>query len=207
MRILFSLLVFFSPILLHELLIHHRLDLVAPWYAGLLLSPALFQLVRRRRPGLTPLILAAVAVLILTLVRGHELLMLKLTPVFIYVFLFWVFAGSLRPGQVPVITRIAALMREQASERELRYTRKVTWAWALFFITMLATSLVLAIYAPAQVWSVFTNLVSYVLLVAFFLVEFLVRRRVLASEADYSLRGFLVALTRIDLRQALWKAR
>jgi uncharacterized membrane protein len=72
---------------------------------------------------------------------------------------------------------------------------------------MLATSLVLAIYASAQVWSVFTNLVSYVLLVAFFLVEFLVRRIVLASEVDYSLRGFLVALTRIDLRQALWKAR
>lgn len=52
--------------------------------------------------------------------------------------IYTLFISSLRPHQTPLISRYAILMDPEIGDKELRYTRKVTWAWvillSLFFI-------------------------------------------------------------------------
>jgi uncharacterized membrane protein len=98
-------------------------------------------------------------------------------PLGVYLGLGTVFAASLRRGREPVVSRFARLERGGELPPDLlRYTRILTRLWVLFFATMACISLGLAIWASAQAWSVFTNLVGYLLVAAFFLGEYGYRR-------------------------------
>ena len=92
-----------------------------------------------------------------------------------YLFMFWLFGHTLMPGRVAVITRLARLVHGTLPEEIERYTRNVTRAWCLFFTGMALTSLLLFIFAPLAVWSVFANLLNLPLIVAMFLAEYLFR--------------------------------
>jgi uncharacterized membrane protein len=76
----------------------------------------------------------------------------------------------------------------------LGYARKLTGAWTVFFITLSTTNLVLALLArpdglllasgitppvtvPQEWWSLFANVIGYLLVAAFFLIEYAYRRR------------------------------
>ncbi len=51
-----------------------------------------------------------------------------------------VFATSLRPGQEPLVTRIARHIDATMTPKRLAYTRAVTWLWTAFFaLNLLAT--------------------------------------------------------------------
>jgi uncharacterized membrane protein len=91
---------------------------------------------------------------------------------------FW---RSLRGGDVPLCTRLADKLHGPLSPREVSYTRRVTWAWAIFFsgITLLIALLYAA--APRALWSAFVNFVALPLVVAMFVAEYAVRRRVLPA--------------------------
>jgi uncharacterized membrane protein len=63
----------------------------------------------------------------------------------------------------------------------VRYTRRVTLAWAIFFTTL--TALIAVLYATASraVWSAFVNFAALPLVAAMFAAEYAVRRRVLPA--------------------------
>jgi uncharacterized membrane protein len=134
----------------------------------------------------------------------YEMLILKLLPVTIHLAFFTLFAGSLRSGVVPIVTRIATAMNWELDADEASYTRAVTVAWSGFFLVMGAMSAYLAFYASDLVWSWFVNVISYALLATFFLAEFAIRRRVLPKRVDYGFLEFLLRLKRIDLRGLFW---
>jgi uncharacterized membrane protein len=103
------------------------------------------------------------------------------------------FGRSLRVGDTPLCTRLADRLHGPLSPAERRYTRQVTLAWALLFVALLLTTLVLYVAAPLAVWSLFVNFVTFPVIVAMFVAEFALRRLVLPP-AD---RGGILAGVRI----------
>jgi uncharacterized membrane protein len=89
------------------------------------------------------------------------------------------FGRSLRAGEVALCTRLADKLHGPLNAAEIRYSRRVTLAWTLFFVLMAATVAVLYLSVPRAVWSAFVNFGAIPLIVAMFAVEYAVRSRVL----------------------------
>lgn len=97
-------------------------------------------------------------------------------PVAINLALCWLFGRTLVHGRTPLIARFA-MMEQGALSRELAsYTRTLTWLWTVLFAGAAAASLLLAVSGNHDAWSLFTNLVNYLLVAALFLGEFAYRR-------------------------------
>lgn len=93
------------------------------------------------------------------------------------------FARSLVQGELPMVTRFAALVHGAALAPEVRrYTRGVTVVWALFFTMMAGTSTALFAFASLSSWSTFANFLTPMLVGLMFAIEFGVRRVVLPRE-------------------------
>ncbi|HEX3603682.1 MAG TPA: hypothetical protein VHU43_06290 [Steroidobacteraceae bacterium] len=103
------------------------------------------------------------------------------------------FGRSLRNGRVPLCTQLADKVHGPLSTLELRYTRNVTLAWVAFFLLNLAATFLFFALAPLRVWSLFVNFCALPLILAMFVVEYLVRRRVLPQVH----RGGLLATLRV----------
>lgn len=89
------------------------------------------------------------------------------------------FARTLRAGQVPMVSRFAAMIHGPLTPALARYTRQVTWAWSLYFAFMTGLSLLLFWLAPIEVWSAFANLLNLPLLGLMFSAEYVARLFVL----------------------------
>ncbi len=59
-----------------------------------------------------------------------------------------------------------------------RYTRRVTLVWALFFAVMAILSTLSFLFTSVDIWS---------LVIAVFVIKYIVRRRVLPDERQYSI--------------------
>lgn len=134
--------------------------------------------------------------------RGLGEFLVHLPPLAIPAGLAAVFATSLGPGRVPLVTRIATLMDGELGERERRYTRRVTLAWAVFLGLMAVATLALSLFAAPEVWSLFANLLNYLLIGAFMLAEHLLRGRLLPGRRE-GVIPFLRRLARLDHRRVL----
>jgi len=100
-----------------------------------------------------------------------------LSSVAVYGSLFWMFARTLRPGREALATRLALQVHGTLPPDILRYTRRVTLAWSLFFAGMATISVLLFSFAPLRIWSLFANLLSLPLLVLMFVAEYVYRIR------------------------------
>ena len=56
----------------------------------------------------------------------------------VYASLLCLFAGSLRPGREPLVTRLARRVHPALTCERIAYTRGVTWLWTVFFATEIA---------------------------------------------------------------------
>jgi len=190
--------------LLYPLLIHLMLALGRETLAGLLLvGLALAMALRTRHQGsllhparLPFLALAAAGILFLG-DPGRERL-LYLPPVVISLFLLALFAQSLLPGRTPLITQVSRALRGHGDAVLDRYTRNVTRLWVAFFALMTGEVTALALFAPLPVWSLFTGVINYLLVIALMLGEYAFRVRHLRSYPHPGLWGFLKSLARVD---------
>lgn len=104
-------------------------------------------------------------------------LLLYVPPVVINLAFFAFFARTLRPGHEPLVSRFARIERGGQLAPDLaRYTRNLTRAWAGFFVLMAAISGTLAVTASIALWSLFSNILNYLLVVLFFILEYAYRR-------------------------------
>ena len=104
-------------------------------------------------------------------------LLLYAPPIVINLAFCAFFARTLRGGSEPLVSRFACAARGGQLPPDLaRYTRNLTRAWAGFFILMAVISLTLAVTGPLAAWSLFTNILNYLLVVVFFILEYLYRR-------------------------------
>lgn len=88
-----------------------------------------------------------------------------------------VFGRTLVADREPLCTRFARMVRGTLDTRVERYTRQVTIAWTLFFVAMMAVSIMLFLVTPIGVWSTFSNLLMMPLVALMFIVEYAIRIR------------------------------
>lgn len=98
-------------------------------------------------------------------------------PVILNIGLGTLFAITLTQGREPMVSRFARIERGGNLPPDLvAYTRALTGLWAMFFIVMTTISVGLALWGSVTAWSLFTNVLNYVLVVAFFMLEYGYRR-------------------------------
>jgi uncharacterized membrane protein len=97
------------------------------------------------------------------------------------------FGRTLVGGRTPACTGFAAALQPVVSPLVARYTRRLTLAWTLFFVVSAALSALLFAFAPAAIWSFFSNLFYLPSLALMFIVEGLIRRVVLPPEERHGI--------------------
>lgn len=107
---------------------------------------------------------------------GFARFLMYIPPVLIPLSVLILFARSLRPGQVPIVTRVARQIRGELPPELERYTKLVTQCWVMLLAALAIWSILLALYAKPEFWSLMTNLVQYLILASVFLFEYLFRR-------------------------------
>jgi uncharacterized membrane protein len=163
---------------------------------ALALTPVLgfgLVLIRRSRP--TALLAAAVAALLLR--RYWPLLRENFSPVYLiqeggfYGLMALSFGRSLIGNRVALCTQLADKVHGPLTAPEVRYTRRVTAAWAAFFASIAAATLYLFYAAPLRIWSLFANFCVPPLIGLMFVAEYTVRRRALPQVQRH---GILAAM-------------
>jgi uncharacterized membrane protein len=101
------------------------------------------------------------------------------------------FGQSLLGRRVALCTQLADKVHGPLTPQEVRYTRRVTAAWSLFFILITAATVGLFLFAPLRIWSLFANFCVLPLIGLMFVAEYAVRRRVLPQVPR---RGILAAV-------------
>jgi uncharacterized membrane protein len=89
------------------------------------------------------------------------------------------FGRSLLGQRVALCTQLADKLHGPLNPPEVLYTRRVTAAWALFFVLIVAATVGLFMFAPLRIWSLFANFCVLPLIGFMFMAEYAVRRRVL----------------------------
>ncbi|MBS1184840.1 MAG: transrane protein [Proteobacteria bacterium] len=113
-----------------------------------------------------------------------------------YAMLAAVFGVTLGQGRQALCTRFAEVVHGSLTPEEVRYSRQVTLAWALFLLAISLVSSALFFLVGIEVWSVFANFLSFPLLLLMFAVEYGVRRRKLPFQKNHSI---------MDGMRAYWK--
>ena len=103
-------------------------------------------------------------------------------PLLVNAALLAVFTASL-VSPPSVIERIARLRDPDLPPAAVVYTRRVTVAWAVFFLLNGAAAFYTARYTPIETWALYNGLIAYVLMAMLFVIELGVRTVVKARLA------------------------
>ncbi|MCU7808241.1 MAG: hypothetical protein KZQ73_10300 [Candidatus Thiodiazotropha sp. (ex Semelilucina semeliformis)] len=135
---------------------------------------------------------------------GDPVLVLKLPPILINGILFMLFSSTLLPGKQPLISRFAEIMHgHKLDPVAIRYTYGVTVLWSVMFMIMIVESVLLALFATPEVWSLFTNFINYALIGLVFFIEYRIRIRKLSHLQHPGFTAFLLSLRRIEWRKLI----
>ena len=105
--------------------------------------------------------------------------------------LAWVFGHTLAAGATPLVVTFARMAHPVLPAEIEAYARKVTVAWTVFFLVTCAISVLLFFAAPLSVWSTFAVLLQWPSVAAFFVGEYVLRRRLFRQFDHVSLKqGF-----------------
>ncbi|WP_052282677.1 hypothetical protein [Kluyvera genomosp. 1] len=183
LSLLTGLLLLAWPFLIWFGLAHNDLHWLLPLMALLLL---LRLLQTRRLAGPLRGVIQLVAAVGITLcaasymLKTHQLLLFY--PVVVNAVMLAVFGGSLWSA-MPIVERIARLREPALSPVGVRYTRRVTQIWCLFFIFNGSVALVTAVHGDMTQWTAWNGMIAYLLMGSLMAVEWLVRQRVKRREA------------------------
>lgn len=169
----------------YPLIVHLLIKLDAVWLAvfGLVVTSAVYFLLVmsvRRDTGAhrawIGLYLALVALGMVNLLTDTHYA-LFVPPVVINLAIGLMFAISLRPTATPLVEQMMRFeYGGQAPPAPVaRYARRLTWVWVGYFVAVAALSVLLAIAAPLETWSLFVNVLSYVFAILLVIAQFLYR--------------------------------
>jgi uncharacterized membrane protein len=118
---------------------------------------------------------AVVAGIALVTARFNDPLGLLLAPTLVNLGLLAVFGLSLW-REPPMVERFARLQVDHLSPDEIAYCRTVTGVWCAFFLANGGIALLLALGGNLTLWTLYTGLVSYVLIGVLFALEITYRQ-------------------------------
>jgi uncharacterized membrane protein len=102
-------------------------------------------------------------------------------PVLVNAALFGIFAGSLA-NPPTLVERLARLRDPELSPAAIVYTRRVTIAWAVFFVVNGSIALYTALATPLATWAWYNGFIAYLLIGTMFGAELLVRSVVMKKQ-------------------------
>jgi uncharacterized membrane protein len=107
-------------------------------------------------------------------VWSNLLLPLKLYPVLVNAALLSVFAYSLifPPS---MIEHFARIREPNLPTRAIRYTRRVTQVWCIFFAANGVIALITALWASSATWTLYNGLIAYLMMGLLFAGEYVIR--------------------------------
>jgi len=124
-----------------------------------------------------------------------------LPPILMISLILYPFARSVTPGKTPLLSRFHQLAEKDNNPQVMEYTKNVTWVWVMLIALMLFNTLALTFFAPLEIWSLFTNIINYALMLALFVIEWLFR--MLWFKHWFSPIRFITQLMSIDQRELL----
>lgn len=176
MKALLTMLVVLTGVV-YPFVVYFGFDSLSPrWFAVIL---ALIWLLRsltvagRQQKWQTIVVL----VFCVLLFAANEPQLLHWYPVLVNLLLMAVFGASLRYGP-PLVEQLARLQQAELPSYAIVYTRKVTMAWVLFFISNAIVAAALTMWAPRSWWLLYNGFIAYILIGLMFAIEWLVRQRV-----------------------------
>jgi len=107
-----------------------------------------------------------------------------------------VFGRTLAAGREPLCTRFARIVHGSIPLEVERYSRGVTLAWTAFFAVLFTLSCTLYLGQFLAAWSLLANILSPILIVAMFVVEYAVRLRALPDQERVGILGGVRAFAR-----------
>jgi uncharacterized membrane protein len=102
--------------------------------------------------------------------------LLFLPPLWVNLGLAWLFGHTLAPGREALITRFARLEHAAPAPQVLAYTRRLTWVWTVFFLSMATISGALAATGAHAAWVWFTAVGNWLCVAVLFAIEYGYRR-------------------------------
>lgn len=174
-----TVLSFAYPVLAHFAVARHSAGLTIAALALLALVALLPSLARGAAGAWLALPLVAAACWWLSTIE-QTIVLLYLPPIVVPAFLAYVFGNTLLPGRTPLIAQLIRLLQPPDDEPESEvwsYARQLTAAWTVLFMALVVFNLALAALARPHVWSLFTNLLEYLIVAAFFAIEYAYRRQ------------------------------
>jgi len=206
-----SVLALAYPVLAHAAIAGHSVALAVAAIATLAAAALLPALARGRVAAWLAAPLIAFACWRLSQARIPEL-PLYAPPVLVPAFMAWLFGQTLLPGRTPLIAQLIRHLHSD-SEREpepdvWRYARALTQVWTLVFIAIATANLVLAAVAspdglllaagitppftaPQEWWSLFANVLGYLIVAALFVIEYAWRRHRFPEQPYRNMFDFL----------------
>jgi uncharacterized membrane protein len=124
-----------------------------------------------------------------------------LPPILMMSLILYPFIRSVLPGKTPLLSRFYQLTEKENNLQAMQYTGKVTWVWVVFIALLLINTLILTFFAPLEIWSLFTNFINYILMLALFIAEWLFR--MLWFKQWVSPVKFVQQLMTVDQRELL----
>ena len=191
------------PVAVHWSLLSNRHDLaVLALFVLCLTFTALF-ISFTGRPSITSagVVIALYLVLAASLMRG-SVLPVAVLPLILNSALCWIFGRTLVHGREALITRFARLIEnEELPSEVVQYTRRITFIWCLAFGAFALEVALLAAFADPTVWSLFANVVNYLLILVLFAFEYGYRRWRFRHRPHLSPFQFFVNLAKADWRE------
>lgn len=160
---------------------------ISYWHPSAALLPAaLFALVKSFSPSADSVaarvfFASSCLLLLLALYLGQAKQAMLFYPVWINAGMLLLFSWSLWSPPT-VVERIARLMEGELDDHAIRYTRKVTQVWCVFFIINGTIAAATALSGDWDLWLLYNGIVAYVLMGLLMLIEWCVRQRVKAAK-------------------------
>lgn len=98
-------------------------------------------------------------------------------PLVVNMVMLAVFGGSLF-SHMPLIERLARWREGELTPAAVRYTRRVTKVWCVFFIVNGGISLWTCLHGNIHLWTLWNGMLSYLAMGSLFAIEWLIRQRV-----------------------------
>lgn len=184
------------PVLAH-IAVERSNNLLITASFGMLILIALLPGLLARKPRAWAMLLVVSVCLYAVVSHGQALTLLFLPPVLINTYLACLFGRTLQSGRTSLIERIVRALEPASVKIDsgvIDYARRLTQFWTRLFIVFAIINAVLALLAapgglllsfgvatpvtvPLSAWSMFANVLNYLIVAVVFAVEFHLRQR------------------------------
>jgi uncharacterized membrane protein len=112
-------------------------------------------------------------------------------PLAAFAFMAFFFHRTLRPGEIPLITRVARMEHPDLPMAMVRYTRMLTWIWSMCFALMFVAALLWAPILALDAWSRRVHGMGYLVPTLLFLGEYAYRHHRFRDHAHDSIPALI----------------